>query len=75
MSSDSKSEKLLNAFKTNCGKWVCSTHNSESGQPAAIFREIKKQGYVFEEVTPFNKSSLFVINKVGIDQGSFGLLV
>ena len=50
MSSDSKTEKLLNAFKTNCGKWVCSTHNSESGQPAAIFREIKKQGYVFEEV-------------------------
>lgn len=50
--SSSKYKKLLNAFKTNCGKWVCSTHNSESGQPAAIFREIKNQGYVFEEVAP-----------------------
>jgi hypothetical protein len=52
MSSDSKSEKLLNAFKSNYGEWVCSMHNSESGQPAATFRKIKNEGYVFDEISP-----------------------
>lgn len=47
-----KVDKLLNAFVTNCNKWVCADHNSESGQPAAIFREIKKRGYKFEEIAP-----------------------
>lgn len=45
-------DKLLKAFKENVGKWTCSYCNSGSNQPAATFREIKKMGYVFEEVSP-----------------------
>ena len=47
----SKAEKFLNACKKNLGKWTCSLHNSDSNQPAATFREVKKMGYEFEEVS------------------------
>lgn len=45
----SKSVDLLKALKDNIGNWTCAYCGSNSGQPAAIFREIKKQGYLFEE--------------------------
>ena len=45
-------DKLLKAFKENVGEWTCGYCNSGSNQPAATFREIKKMGYVFEEVAP-----------------------
>ena len=45
-------DKLLKAFKENVGEWTCSYCNSGSNQPAATFREIKKMGYVFEEISP-----------------------
>lgn len=45
-------EKLLQAFRKNVGEWTCGYCNSDSNQPAATFRELKKQGYVFEEVAP-----------------------
>lgn len=48
----SKRETLLKAFKSNLGEWVCGYCNSESNQPAATFREIKKMGYNFEEFAP-----------------------
>lgn len=48
----SKKDKLLKAFLNNIGIWVCGYCNSGSNQPAAIFREIKKLGYEFEEVSP-----------------------
>ena len=48
----SKVEDLLKAFQDNLGNWTCAYCGSDSGQPAAIFREIKKQGYVFEEISP-----------------------
>ena len=47
-----KKDILLGAFKKNLGKWVCGYCNSESNQPAATFREIKKLGYKFEEHSP-----------------------
>ena len=47
----SKSDILLKAFLANLGNWVCGYCNSGSNQPAAIFREIKKLGYEFEEPT------------------------
>ena len=43
-------EKLLKAFQENVGEWTCGYCNSGSNQPAATFRELKKRGYVFEEV-------------------------
>ena len=42
---------FLDSLKINCGKWTCSKHNCSSMQPAATFREIKKLGYEFEELS------------------------
>jgi hypothetical protein len=47
-----KKDKLLEVFKNKLGEWVCGYCNSESNQPAATFREIKKLGYKFEEHSP-----------------------
>ena len=45
-------EKLLKAFQQNVREWTCGYCNSGSNQPAATFRELKKRGYIFEEVSP-----------------------
>lgn len=45
----SKAEDFLEECKRHVGEWVCSLHTTSSNQPAAIFREVKKQGYDFEE--------------------------
>lgn len=47
----SKVDNFIDACKANCGQWVCSLHTTGSSQPAAIFREAKKLGYNFEEVS------------------------
>ena len=47
-----KKDRLLKVFQKNLRKWVCGYCNSESNQPAATFREIKKLGYSFEEHSP-----------------------
>lgn len=47
-----KKEKLFNAFKENVGEWTCSYCNTGSNQTAAIFREIKADGYKFEKTGP-----------------------
>lgn len=48
----SKAIRFLEVCKAHLGSWVCSLHTTESNQPAAIFREVKKMGYEFEEVAP-----------------------
>lgn len=48
----SKADDFLKACQDNLGNWTCSLHNTGSNQPAAIFRELKKRGYEFEETTP-----------------------
>ena len=48
----SKADDFLKVCKQHCGEWVCSLHTTGSNQPAAIFREVKKRGYSFEEVSP-----------------------
>lgn len=47
-----KEEEYLLACQKNLGKWTCVSCHSSSGQPAAIFRAIKKRGYKFEETMP-----------------------
>ncbi|WP_061869314.1 hypothetical protein [Prevotella intermedia] len=47
----SKAEDFLEECKRHVGEWVCSLHTTSSNQPAAIFREVKKQGYDFEEIS------------------------
>ena len=48
----SKADDFLKYCKEHCNEWVCSLHTTGSNQPAAIFREVKKMGYKFEEVSP-----------------------
>lgn len=48
----SKVDDFLKKCKENVGNWTCSLHTTESNQPAAIFREVKKMGYEFAEPTP-----------------------
>lgn len=48
----SKADDFLYECKKRLGKWTCSLHTTGSNQPAAIFREVKKMGYEFEETTP-----------------------
>ena len=48
----SKVDDFLKEFKKYVGKWTCSLHASNSVMPAGVFREVKKRGYVFEEVWP-----------------------
>lgn len=48
----SKTDELLQAFIDNVGKWTCAYCASDSNQPAAAFREVKKLGYKFEEHAP-----------------------
>ena len=49
----SKADDFLKECLNNLGDWTCSLHNTtDSNQPAAVFREIKKRGYEFEEVSP-----------------------
>ena len=48
-----KHDILLKAFQKALNTWVCRMHNSDNAnQSAATFREIKKQGYSFEETGP-----------------------
>lgn len=48
-----KHDTLLLAFQKGLNQWVCRVHNSDgANQSAATFREIKKRGYKFEEVSP-----------------------
>ena len=48
----SKADIFLEECKKNVGNWTCSLHTTNSNQPAAIFREVKKRGYEFEEFSP-----------------------
>ena len=48
----SKVDDFLDECRKNLGNWTCSLHTTGSNQPAAIFREVKKRGYEFEEVSP-----------------------
>jgi len=47
----SKADNFLSECKKNLKEWTCSLHTTGSNQPAAIFREVKKMGYEFEEST------------------------
>lgn len=48
----SKAEDLLAYLKAHVGEWACSMCGSHSGQPAAVFRNLKNEGWEFEEVKP-----------------------
>lgn len=39
----SKADIFLEECKKNVGNWTCSLHTTNSNQPAAIFREVKKE--------------------------------
>lgn len=47
-----KANDFLTECKKNAGLWVFPLHTTGSNQPAAIFREVKKMGYEFEQTSP-----------------------
>ena len=55
MRKTSKAQEMLSFYLDNIGKWscaICSCENSKSSQTAALNRELRKQGYEFEEISP-----------------------
>ena len=70
----SKTDDLLQACKKNLGKWTCAYCASNSGQPAATFREIKKMGYKFEETTPGRWAKNMICPVCGTERTHYKLL-
>ena len=70
----SKADKFLMECKNNLGKWTCSLHTTGSNQPAATFREVKKRGYEFEEVSPNRWAKTLFCEKCGQDTTHYKLL-
>ena len=70
----SKTDDLLQACKKNLGKWTCAYCASNSGQPAATFREIKKLGYKFEETTPGHWAKTMFCPLCGTERTHYKLL-
>lgn len=70
----SKVEQYLSVLKAHIGEWCCSMCGSGSGQPAATFREIKKLGYKFEEVSPNRWAKSMFCAKCGTERMHYKLL-
>lgn len=70
----SKVDDFLRECKKNVGKWTCAEHTSDSGQPAAIFREAKKEGYSFEEVASNRWAKTLYCPTCGKDTTHYKLL-
>ncbi len=70
----SKSDDLLKVLKENVGHWTCAYCGSNSNQPAATFREIKKLGYKFEEVSPQRWGKTMYCPKCGTERTHYKLL-
>ncbi len=65
---------MLSAMKANVGKWCCGYCNSDSNQPAATFRELKKLGYRFEEVSPNRWGKVMFCSKCHTNRTHYKLL-
>lgn len=70
----SKANDLLKACQQNLGKWTCAYCASNSNQPAATFRELKKRGYEFEEYTPQRWGKAMYCPKCGTIRTHYKLL-
>ncbi|HRN51877.1 MAG TPA: hypothetical protein PK788_00105 [Gemmatimonadaceae bacterium] len=70
----SKSNRFLEAVRERVGEWVCSVCASGSGQPAATFRTVRNQGFVFEEVAPNRWGKLLYCDKCGMERTHYRLL-
>lgn len=70
----SKADDFLYECKKNLGKWTCSLHTTGSNQPAAIFREVKKMGYEFEETGPGRWAKAMYCPECGQDTTHYKLL-
>lgn len=70
----SKKEDLLRSLKDNLGEWTCAYCGSNSNQPAATFRELKKLGYKFEEVAPQRWGKTLFCPKCNTERTHYKLL-
>ncbi|MCM1041286.1 MAG: hypothetical protein NC396_02500 [Bacteroides sp.] len=70
----SKADDLLKACQQNLENWTCAYCASNSTQPAATFRELKKQGYKFEECAPQRWGKTILCDKCGTKRTHYKLL-
>ena len=70
----SKADDLLKACKVNLGNWTCAYCASNSNQPAATFREVKKMGYEFEETSSNRWGKTMYCQHCGTDRTHYKLL-
>ncbi len=61
-------------MKAHVGEWCCAVCSSNSGQPAATFREVKKMGYKFEETSPGRWGKNMYCPKCGVERTHYKLL-
>ncbi len=70
----SKADQFLDILKDHCNEWCCSVCGTGSNQPAATFREIKKRGYKFEEVSPNRWGKMMYCPNCGTERTHYKLL-
>lgn len=69
-----KIDRFIEFSVKHLNQWICSVCASGSNQPAAIFREAKKRGYVFEEPSPNRWAVSRHCSSCGEDRSHYRLL-
>lgn len=70
----SKANDMLKMMQEHLGEWCCAVCASNSNQPAAIFRELKKRGYNFEEPSTNRWANELLCDKCGVKRTHYKLL-
>lgn len=70
----SKSQQLINTCQSHIGEWCCSYCATKSGQPAAIFRTVKAQGYEFEKVSTNRWGKKIYCPKCGMNRTHYKMI-
>lgn len=70
----SKADDLLSECRANLNRWTCAYCASNSNQPAATFRELKKRGFKFEEVSPNRWGKTMYCSKCNEERTHYKLL-
>lgn len=70
----SKVDDMLEMMQSHLGEWCCAVCASNSNQPAAVFRELKKRGYNFEKTAPNRWAKSLVCNVCQTNRSHYKLL-
>lgn len=67
-------QRLLDTCQAHIGEWCCSYCATKSGQPAAIFRDVKAQGYEFEKVSTTRWGKNMFCPKCGMNRTFYKMI-